>query len=313
MATYRVTFCYNAAGFGFSETWFTKDVSESNLGTRIKKYNELRMAMLPSDFDLAGIRTSQLQVGAFITSGFRKSRLFVPGTQFFPGPTDVFDLQPFGTYAGEAGGKNMEQLRSNLQIRLTFGSGRTTTRYVVGIPDGYSIRTEGTLDFAAIPVWGKAFIDWRDELVAQWNIAARSTITDDPLYTVRAITKRTTAPQIIGMVIKPAGPLAWDVGDKISVSGFRRTKTSVRISVNGNYHLDELLPDTPSTGLTTAYLRELIGVDPSDIKIFGTIRRFQRTIYSLASINTVRLGIHKRGKPSLTPRGRRLARISLDP
>lgn len=313
MAYYRVTFYYTSAGYGLSETWITKDVSEANLAIRMVNLNALRLGMLPPSYVLAGVRASALGSGVFVTTGKRQSRLFLPGANAFPGPGDTMTLKEVGTYALETATGGLEQLRSNLQIRLTFAGGRTTTRYVCGISDLLSETSSGSLDFTRAPKWYDAFKTWRDEVVTYWNIAGRSLIADDPSFNVRGIVKRATGRSVIGMVVTTPDPQAWVVGDLISVSGFRRTKTSVRISVNGKYHLDQIAPDLPSSGLTTFYLRELIGVEPEDIKVFGTIRRVRRTTFTLTSMDTVRLGIHKRGRPSLTPRGRRLTHATLDP
>jgi len=314
VAYYRVSFFFNISGFGFSESWLTKaSVSESNLGIRVQQYLLLRMAMLRPAVEFAGARLSVIPAGDFLLPGIRASRILVPGTNTFPDVGSTLLLPANGSYLGEGVNTSIEQVRSNLQIRLSFGDPvRSAVRYVVGVSDLVSQDAAGTINFDDAPKWRDAYTAWRGEVLANWAIAGRSTTTTDPAFPVRGVSNRVTNP-VLGVTILSPEALGWVIGDLVNISGFRQMRTAPRISLNGRYHVDGISPDTPSTGLTTIYLREAVGVTPSNIKVFGTIRRIQRVRISLGSITATRLGIHKRGKPSLTPRGRRLSRVSLDP
>lgn len=309
---YKVSFFYQSVGFGWSETWYTREELEGqDVGNLIKTYNNLRLAMLRSVTTFTGARLS-IVPSATIKPGIRSSRLLVPGDNKFPTINSKLTLDETGTYVKETSSEGMEQIRSNIHLRLGFGD-RSTTRYLVGAPDALSNTESGKVTFGQAPNWEGRYISWVDHVRQNWAIVARTPIATDPLFPVRAIGKTADTPPKLIVIVSNADPLPWTVGDLISISGFRFKKGVPPISINGRYHLDALQTGVPTTGLHSITLREATGVDLTTIKVFGTARRLQKQITLFAVVDPVRLGTHKRGKPSLTPRGRRLTRLTLDP
>lgn len=312
-ANYRCTFVFEAVGMGFSDTWCSKSIEESALGPNVKKLVELRLAMLSSRFRLQGVRLSQMPPGVFNVQGIRASRLLVPGVNSYPSAGVTLTLDEVGTFGAESAVNPVEQFRSNLQVRLRFGGARSTTRYIVGVADGLSFTTAGTINPGTAVDWLKAFSDWRAEVLLNWGLIARSGVADDPYYDIQAWTRKTVAPLQLGFVIPTPTPLDWSSGTLIALEGVRVKKDQPKVSLNGRYHISSVLPETPSAGLSTIFLRELDSVEPAIIKILGKVRRVRKSVYYPTLMDTVRLGVHKRGKPALSPRGRRLTRTSLDP
>lgn len=313
MPFYRVSFNFAELGFGWSEAWYTRaQVSEASMGQLARTYVDYRLQMLRNFAHFTGARLAEVPNSVTILPGIRSSRLLIPGDNKYPTQDDKLVMPEFGTYVKETDSEGMEQLRSNLQLRLAWGT-TSTTRYLVGVPDALSVTETGTVDFGKAPIWGGKYIQWANFVKANFAIAARSSLTDDPLFAVRGVAKDTSTPSKLIIVFQALSNPGWEVGQLIQLSGMRLKKDQPKVSINGRYHLDKFDANVPASTFYSATLREATGVDPSVIKVFGTIRRIVKVRTSLTIIDGFRLGIHKRGRPSLTPRGRRLSRVSLDP
>lgn len=313
MAFYRVVFKFQEFGYGWSEAWYTRgDVSPSTLGTLVQTYVNLRLGMLRPYCNFESVRLAVVPDDVIIGKAARSSRLLVAGNNKYPTEAETLKLGEFGTYAGVESDAGMEQVRSNLQLRLFWGT-NSTTRYLVGIPDGLSITETGSCEFDRVPVWGAKYIAWAAFVKDKLAIAAHTPEATDHTYEVRAVSDSTESPSHLEFQVPDTPTQGWTVGDKIQVSGFRYKRSVLHPSMNGRYKLHTIALGTPRSGVNTYTMREIVGIPAADIKVLGTIRRIQRRRTAIEGIDPFRVGIHKRGKSSSVPRGRRLTRVSLDP
>lgn len=311
---YRLVFKYGRIGASWTEAWVTTgSQTDIDIPDLVSRYNDLRLAMLPSSCQFLGCRVSFSPTAAFIQPAARRSTLLVPGDNEWPSEGKKFTLKTKGTFGEESAVVTFEQTRSCLELQLGYPDARTTTRYLVGVSDDICISMDGTLGFSRDLKWKTAFDSWRAFVKANLGVVARSLTSDDPVLAVKGIVRQAAPGNQFGIIFGTPTPFGWTQGDLVAISGFRRFRQTPGPSINGHYHADTIQADSPSAGFTTVYLRELTTVATSEIKVLGVARRVRKVTLALARISPVRLGIHKRGNSSSGPRGRRLTRVSLDP
>jgi len=314
MPVYRVTPMFNQSVMGWSETYYTRgNVSPSSMATQITTLMDQRTSIMWSNQEVVGIRIADLGTspGPLLTK--RKSVFFTPGNWPFPGTNSVMTIPHRGKnlLSGVLTGSHPDQVRAALHMRLTYGGGFNTIRYLVGFPDIDSHTEPGNLNFNGDPSWLPKWLAFIGHLSSVWAIRARTPISVDPKVPVENLVTQESAPSLLGVVVDAATSPSYSTGTKIHLEGFR-PRDRGHISLNGKYYVASV-NTTLMAGKRIYYLRGVSGQVPDDWKILGTVQKVDYGIYPIEGIEPIRIGIHKRGRPSAAPRGRRLTRTTLDP
>lgn len=312
MPVYRVTLVWNMSVMGVSETWYTNgNVSAGAIPKRIEDLIKARAAMMYTNQEIVGLRIADLGDVGLSEPTRRKSIFLPPGKRPLPPSNSVIDIPTKGNFAVPVDANHPDQLRAALQLRLTYQDGRQTTRYLSGMPDDVTTYEPGTTNLLGNPLWWTRYSAWVDLITQGWAIRVRSQPPTDPKYRARRVVRREASPSYFGVAVNASDSPNIVAGDRVHLEGWR-FKPAQKTSLNGQYYVDEvnttLLPDQ-----VVYYLRGTELVDPTRIGILGTIQRVRYTLASVQQIQWIRTGIHKRGRPSPTPRGRRATRVSYDP
>lgn len=305
MAVYKLTLTWNQSVMGVSETYYTNDIAGSVVVDRINEFLIKRYALLWNVHETVGLRIS-------VYGSRRASLFFPPGNRKFPGTDKVLIIPSQGALTGAGLQTRPDQLRAVIQMLWMFGDNKQTIRYLSGIPDTVSATEPGTDDLTGNPQWVANFYAWRQWILDHgWQIRARTVPPTDPEFPAANLVVQQAAPGLLGVVVATALTPNFIPGDKAHLRGFRPSKTSCS-SINGIWFVDSvnttLVPDH-----TVIWLRGSAGIDPNSQKTLGTIQRVKFTLFPVSYIGVYRVGIHKRGRPSPAPRGRRLVRRSLVP
>lgn len=314
MPVYRVTMYMNQSVMGWSESYYTRgNVAAPSIGPQVSQLLAKRNGLMWTNQQWVGVRIAELGTSPDPLTLRRKSRVFPPGTWNVDGGALVVPEVGGLINANAYNLPHPDLVRVALQLRLTYGDGYSTTRYHVGVPDGATLTDPGTLQWS-----GEGGASWYSDLqsyigllTSQWAILARTPSTVDPYHTVSNLVRREAAPSVMGIVIPSASAPGWTDGTKIHLRGFRPKQRGI-ISLNGRYYVDSV-NTTLRPGYVIFYLRGTETGDPNAYKILGTAQKVGFNIQSIQSVYPIRAGIHKRGRPSIAPRGRRLTRVSLDP
>jgi hypothetical protein len=313
-ATYRFTQFWNWRNMGDTETYWTGSVEGPSAGTAISTLVALRAGLMPQGSNLEGVRIAQ-------EGALRQSWLLVPGGDYWQPAGVSLKLPSGGTFGNASLSNNPDQWRAILQARLVAtdpsGNSIVKMRYLSGIPDGVSATEPKSFNPGGNP-------DWTDRLTA-----FRVFLTQGQFF-VKCLAKITGAAlipyQIIGVYPAPTGSTdiavglalatypGFAVGQRVHVYNMRPAKGTRNPTLNGTWYVSGY--DTATTpGVAKVYLRGSGIADP-------TLQRFTDKSYILPvayayagikGLDGIRVGIHKRGKPGLSPRGRRLIRATLDP
>jgi len=302
---YRTTVYWNQSVMGVSETYITPNVSIGVLGSLISSLLAKRFAMLFTNDECVGVRVSNY-------SATRRSFFLIPGVNTVPGIVDPINVPERGALTITPVTRRPDQIRACLQERIYYDVDRSTTRYLAGIPDSVTVYEPGSVNVAADAAWLAAYNDWSGFLVgAGFQIRAQDKSGASPVIPVQHIVRQSAEPGLIGVSIPTAAVPGVLDERKVHLTGFKRVPRYLP-SMNGNFFVESinttLIPDE-----VVYFLRGTAGQDPSTFKILGTLQRVHHVLYPITAIRTVRTGIHKRGRPSPAPRGRRLTRTTLDP
>lgn len=306
MPRYRMTMFFEQSGFGWSETYYTPNATGTQAAFKVQKMLDLRKEMLPPTVGIVGVRLAD--------ESFQRRSIFLVPRSGHQWPTNGVTLNVPGagsfTVTGE---RDQDQVRAALQYRVQFDTDRSTTRYIATIPDLLSKTEFNSLDFAAVPEWSKKLNLFYTELQSGgWLVRARKFTGDFAVKNVLTWRYKESTTGVIGVEVENTDALNVKAGDRVHIRNVRRTKTSRQGSMNGVWVVHSVVPG--STGVPQQiYLRTSEGLSPSDMKDPGKIQKVGFDLFPIEAATSVRLGIHKRGKPSLTPRGRRLTRLFLDP
>jgi hypothetical protein len=308
VSVYKVTTIWNQSVMGVSETWYTPDQSDASIQKTIQQMIALRSNCMYQIQPFVGIRVS-------LYGAKRQSKVILPPGGPLADPFNFLQVPATGTLPGGTSTTRPDQLRAVIQLTIAYNNTRRTLRYLSGIPDAYSVTEPATFNPGAAGAWGTAFDQWRSYLVnTGWQIQARLLTGDYTPAPVIGVTVQAAAPSLLGIVVVAATAPAFAQGQKVALSHFRPKKGTRDLTVNGMWTIDSV-NTTLVPGNLIVYLRNSSGIDPDSVRFTAnsTIQRVGYGLFPVQSINPYRVGIHKRGRPSLAPRGRRLSRPTLDP
>lgn len=307
MAVFRITTGYGQANMGWSETWWSPDASPAVVLGLMNKQMALRKAMLWTYDYFVGVRIAE-------EGSRRKSQFFPAGNRDWPDAGGQLLIPSTGSRTGTALATRADQVRAALQLRLTYGTGYQTLRYLVGIPDSISATEPVTDDLAGDPAWVAAYTAWRDAIRGDnWQLKVRARGEAAPEENVASIQVQTAAPGLIGIGVAVDDAISAPPGSRVHVRG-QRKKPSVpdQRTMNGIWVVDSV-NTTLVADQVIYFLRNSEGIDPTQFRYLGTIQRVLYTFNDITDVHVHRVGIHKRGRPFGSPRGRRLTRRTLDP
>ena len=309
MSQYRMTYFWNQSTMGVSESWYTPNLaSASSASSQVQQWLALRTAMMYSNQFTVGVRVS-------VVGQKRSSVLLVPPYDIFPGTTALITIPTSGSIPSDGNPGTQAQLRAALQFRLTFDSNRTKLRYLAGIPVTIEGTEPATGQVVSDPGWFKAYTAWWQWMVATgWGILANQNSVVNPGFAVQGLVLSATTPSQVGIQVSSVLTPGIVVGQKIHLTGFRPAKGTRGPTINGYWYVSSV-NTTLISGSTIYFLQNSSLVDPTQQRITGTslITPFAQAVFPAQNITWVRVGIHKRGRPSIAPRGRRLSRPTLDP
>lgn len=308
MSVYKVTLMWNQSIMGVSESWYSPDVDIPGLAKVLPRMLSARFQMLYPNQYMVGVRVA-------LYGSKRQSVVLLPPYDALPQSTDVIQLPTAGGQKPGRLGLGPDQLRSVLQYRVYYGDTRTAIRYLSGIPDSISATEPATLrPNSGIP-WWQAYNYWVERLTADgWQIRARAVTGPNAPASVSGVTAMAAAPSLLGIVLPAATAPPIVQGSQVSLQHFRPAKFTRSATVNGTWTVDSTNA-TLAPGSLIVYLRNSGTIDPTTVRLtaLSTIQLIGYSLFPVQKIGWVRVGIHKRGRPSMAPRGRRLARPTLDP
>lgn len=309
--TFRVTMHFQHSYFGFSETWYLPNASYGSLLPKLRKMYDARNSLLEQQYSTLAIRIAK-------EDNTRHSRLLVTGDN---DTSDMgvknFPVWDRGAYTDETappswtfGPDNSDQTRAALQMQGLVGGKRVCLKYMAGVPDFVSLTEPKTVKDKDNGIWWGLFADYVKKIVNDgWCIkslnklqTAAGDLPANPLVPVIGWAQRSTAPSILGMQMQLALPFSGVQGDRIILQGVRMKADGIK-SPNGKWLIESVQTDS-TTQVRTIWLRDTERHDPSTFKTLGKFRRELYTYTPLDNLDSVRMGIHKRGKPFFSPRGR---------
>lgn len=296
MPVYRCTFFFGQANMGWSETWWN---TRSNLNEAVKasaRWLDHRNTCLSVQHSILACRVA--------TEGdSSQSQLILPGRQKLGTTGFEVDIPGSGDYPESSTNLQYDQVRANLHNVYLLGGRRLSLRYMVGIPDLSSKSEAATLDAINPATW---WLHWKNlhlhMMQEGWSIKCMKRGSSNPERRIRRWVTRGTPPDVVGVVVSGGNSLSVEQGDKVQVKGTRMTSDGIR-TPNKVWHVEQVVEGT-SEGIQTIYLRGSEGIDPSTIRILGTIRPVQYEFLTFDEYRPLRMGIHKRGKPFNSPAGR---------
>lgn len=308
MAVYKVSLMWNQSVMGVAETWYTPDQSQNSLQKTIETMLALRSQCLFRIQPFVGVRLS-------LYGAKRQSKVILPPSGVFLDSFNPLQVPASGTLAGSGQTTRPDQLRAVIQCTIGYSDTRRTIRYFSGVPDGFTVTEPATFDPGAAGQWGTAFQAFRSYITDNgWQIQARQITGAYAAVPVNGVSVQAAAPSLIGISTVAASAPPFIVGERVALSHFRPKKGTRGLTMNGMWTIDSI-NNTLVPGNVIVYLRGSAGIDPDSIRFTAssTIQRVGYQLYPVQEFNLYRVGIHKRGRPSLAPRGRRLSRPTLDP
>lgn len=306
MPVYRITTGYGQANMGWSETWWISGDAPAVVGT-LNKELTLRAQML-WDYDyFIGVRIA--------TEGSRRKSIYLPaGTRFWPESGTNVIIPATGARTGTGLATRADQVRAAMQLRVTYAGGLQTLRYLVGVPDSISSTEPATDDLAGNPDWVQKYQAWRDAIVNDgWMIKALERAPGQPEPLIRSMQLQEAAPGLVGVGVLTGETIGAVPGDRVHIRGQRKKPSAHdKRTMNGVWVVDSV-NTTLVTGQVIYFLRNSEGIDPTQFRYLGTVQKQAYVFADVTAINVHRVGIHKRGRPFGSPRGRRLTHASLDP
>lgn len=297
MPTYRVTQYFNQANMGWSETWYKAAGNMTSLARELTAMLDYRNDLLTNRHNVLAVRVSE-------EGSNRKSRLFLPGDTKVDGTGVIVAMGSRGDYPEQGTVLQYDQVRACLQLELSIGSERLSMRYLAGIPDAVTKTEAATIDRLAEAKWWEFFDQYCRYMVsAGWSIKTQDKGVGNPERNVVRWVIQAAAPSQLGFSVPTGSALTVNVGDKVQVRGVRMHYDGVR-APNGTWYVDAI-SETAVPDHVTYYLRGATGFDASLIKVTGKVRKNLYTYVVPTTMREFRAGIHKRGRPFGSPRGRR--------
>ncbi|MGH3526754.1 MAG: hypothetical protein ACRDQ6_05515 [Pseudonocardiaceae bacterium] len=308
MSVYKVTAMWNQSVMGASETLYTSDVSTTILAKRITRYLAARFLLLPPAVFAVGVRVA-------LYGAKRQSVALLPPYDVLPQTTIEVQIPAHGQYFGKNVTNKPDQFRASLQNRLSYDNTRNVLRYMSGIPDAVSATEPATVDFSGAIDWYTFLSEYYALLVSDgWQIRARAVTGPHAPTSVTGVTSMAASPSLLGMILPAATAPPIVQGSQVALQHFRPPKFTRSATVNGSWTVDSVNA-TLAPGQLIVYLRNSGLIDPTTVRLtaLSTIQLIGYSLFPIQAATWVRVGIHKRGRPSMAPRGRRLARPTLDP
>lgn len=308
MAVYKFTHMWNQSVMGVSETWLTRNVSPGSLNTVINQFLQARYALMFDNQFPVGLRISTYP------SVDRQSFLIIPPSGSPPFAAGVINLPQNGFNKSGQGPYQPDLLRVAAQLRVSFGTNRQANRYLAGVPDANTYTDPSTIANTGFPAWTNALVAFIAFAEANLQIEAIADSTVNPPGAIIGIVNAAAAPTQVGIVVSSATAPNIRQGDRVMVQKLRPAKGTRNPTMNGQWTVDSV-NTTLQPGNTVFFLRnsESITASTQRITTASTIRKYSKQAYSVTSVELVRYLTHKRGRPSIAPRGRRLSRPTLDP
>jgi hypothetical protein len=243
----------------------------------------------------------------------------------------VVDLKPQGSATSFSAGTGNESIfRNVIQTELLASDSRTTPatnkaiHYTTPIPD-YIMGTEpATLVKAQMKSseFSEAYNDfWGEFIAGNWGILANDNTTANLTTSLPSFTAGLPPASLPGQApllgaILGGGAYAAFVGAKfVRVMNTRPPRGVQRhLSINGIWPVFAV-DNTSIPGATVVWLGSSDGITPSQVRTTpnSKMRVIQKKIVSVWLYSPIRVGIRRRGKPSLGYRGRRSTPYSLAP
>lgn len=309
MSYFKVTMVWNHSVMGVSESYYSKSQDIKALPDAISALLSKRAALMYDDCYFVGVRVS-----AYPT--IRQSSVLLPGIASSVLLASSVKVPSAGTYSLATPGAVESQLRQTMQVSLGFNSTNTVPRYLSGIPQFITATEPATLNLSGAGRWLTAFNAFAAELIANWQIRARVPlpVINPPAPQIQNVISQTAGPSLLGIVISSTPPVTLQQGNRIQLTHFRPPKFTRLPTVNGMWTIDNL-NTTMQPGSTVVFLKHSAAIDPTTVNFTDQSRLglVAYQLYPITSFIPVRINTHKRGRPSMAPRGRRLSRPTLDP
>lgn len=313
---YKMTYYWNQSVMGVSETWIFSANTPSGAATQINGWLAARQLLMFDNQFSVGIRISQVNLnGPFVAPSTRKSYLGKPGASIYvPGGANPINLFTNGKNSSTPGANQPDTVRQCLMYKVQYNGSFETQRYLSGIPDGITYTEPQTINWGNQSLWLSNWNAFRTFVTANCQIQYQTMATALNRIAVNGLVNASTAPSYLGIQVA-GGSLGTVVpGTKIHLRGFRPPKGTRNATINGVWTVNSYVAGT-SGGLDTIYLNNSQALTPDMISLRGTPTA-QLVTYQLSSIDALLSAAivpHKRGRPTLAPRGRRLTRYTLDP
>lgn len=306
MPVYKVTTMWNHSVMGVSESYYTPLLANTKAPDRISAMLAARAALMYPDCAFVGVRIS---VYPFV----RQSSVLLPGIAQSVLLGGTVKVPSAGTYLATGSPTQESQLRQTLQVSLGYGSLQTVPRYMSGIP-AFIVGTEpATLQIQNSGTWLANFNAFAAILTAGWQIRARVPlpVISPPAPQILGVVTQTAGPSLLGIVISAIPPLGLQQGNRVALTHFRPACHTRGPTINGMWTIDNV-NTTLQSGNVVIFLKGSAGIDPETVT-WTDQSRIGLVAYQLSPITSFtpyRIGVHKRGRPSMAPRGRRLTRPS---
>lgn len=306
---YRFTVITNASVFGASTTLLTNDVTVTRARAAIQAYvTALNNTMYANQSILA------VRVGIYGTP--RSSVLVIPPTGRIPGDTATLNIPPYGAIALDAESYGPPAIfRCAVQYRVTYNNTYTASRYLPQPPRGVIGTDPSAFAFGSGNPWITDFAKFLTLLEnGTYFLVGRSRTGNYAQQSIVGLVQSGADPSLLGVVIAGGGTSAIAQGAKVIVEKTRPPKGVRGPTINGTWIVDSVVTTT-TPNITTIFLRSSQAVQPAMVRItaFSRISAYGTQPYAIQDTEILRVVTHKRGRPSIAPRGRRLSLGTLDP
>jgi len=296
------------AGEGDSETLWTTGGSPSQVTANINAYLKARM-LIHSDATVAlGVRVA-------IEGSPRGSVLVRPPGGPLPGGGGTILVPKTGGYA-----TYLEKVplftpwRQCLQVAFQYNGVYQANRYFSDIPKAVVGSEPQTWLPNGNVSWGRD-LGALLQLMTGGQYYIKALLRDDK-YAALPVSKLAvsgTTPSLLGIVVAGNLGTQFNPPARVLLQHFRPAKGTRGPTINGQYTVDStVVSGTPP--VTTIFLANSQTIDPSAVQIrpSSTISLWGKGIVALTNYRIQQVVSHKRGKPSVLPRGRVLTRATLD-
>lgn len=306
MPQYKIVIGFGVTPDGSTETYITKQItSPTDARATIQGLLDARFAFLPDQISVAGVRISDASVK-------RASRLLLPGQPLWPDKIGGLNIPSKGAYVTGTDRTDAAPYANALQLQVNYGGiGRSTPKYLVGVPKGAERIEPGNLFRGNLNSWF-TLVDAFCTLLqtGQWYLRARKQDGDFAPVQVQQVVGAFLGIGDIALVVAANTPPNLKVGEQIQISGFRNRK-NVTGSINGFWTVASInnAPPDPTTRQIT--LKDSTAVGATQFKKLGTIQRIDWELQLIGIVHTQRIAKHNRGGPFTKPRGKRRTRVFL--